>query len=97
MSSPIFAGVVGNLNAARLDQGKAPLGFLNPWFYSLTGNELKDITTGGSTGCTGTSEYSGLPAGFIPYAGFNATVGWDPATGLGSPNFKPLLAAALSA
>jgi len=29
--------------------------------------------------------------------GFNATKGWDPATGLGTPKFEKLLAAALKA
>lgn len=80
MSSPIFAGVVANLNAARLAEGKAPLGFLNPLLYSFNGNELKDIVNGGSTGCTGTSYYTGAPTAYIPDAGFNATVGWDPVT-----------------
>lgn len=97
MSSPVFAAIVGNLNAARLAQGKSTLGFLNPWLYSLQGGELKDITTGGSVGCTGTSLVSDLPAGYIPFAGFNATEAWDPVTGLGTPRFGSLVNAAVSA
>jgi hypothetical protein len=30
-------------------------------------------------------------AGFIPGAHWNATKGWDPTTGFGTPNFKKLL------
>lgn len=30
-------------------------------------------------------------AGFIPWAHWNATKGWDPVTGFGTPNFKKLL------
>lgn len=35
--------------------------------------------------------YSGLPAPFVPGAGWNATEGWDPVTGLGTPLFDKLL------
>ena len=35
-------------------------------------------------------------AGVVPY-GFAAAPGWDPATGLGTPHFDKLLAAALKA
>ncbi|CZR59887.1 related to tripeptidyl-peptidase I [Phialocephala subalpina] len=34
-SSPAFAAVVSLLNNARLSEGKKPLGFLNPWLYSV--------------------------------------------------------------
>ncbi|KAE8448117.1 hypothetical protein EG329_009882 [Mollisiaceae sp. DMI_Dod_QoI] len=91
-SSPAFAAVISLLNNARLSEGKKPLGFLNPWLYSVGKNGLNDIVHGGSTGCTGESEYSGLPAPFVPYAGWNATKGWDPVTGLGTPDFQKLLA-----
>ena len=33
-AAPVVAGVVGMLNAARLDLGLPTLGFLNPWLYS---------------------------------------------------------------
>jgi tripeptidyl-peptidase-1 len=94
-SAPLFAAVVSNLNAARLAQGKGVLGFLNPFLYSLNSG-LKDIVHGGSTGCTGTSRTSRLPTTFVPYASWNATKGWDPVTGLGTPEFDKLLQAALS-
>ncbi|KAG8739823.1 hypothetical protein FRC10_005084 [Ceratobasidium sp. 414] len=69
---PTFAGVITLLNDYRLSKGKKPLGFLNPWLYKNPGM-LNDITLGHSAGC-GTN-------------GFNATAGWDPVTGLGTPDF----------
>ncbi|KAF8322236.1 subtilisin-like protein [Clavulina sp. PMI_390] len=78
-SSPIFTSVVALLNDALLNAGKPVLGFLNPWLYANPG-AFNDITTGSNPGC-GTN-------------GFSATTGWDPVTGLGSPNFALLKTAA---
>ncbi|KII95259.1 hypothetical protein PLICRDRAFT_208135 [Plicaturopsis crispa FD-325 SS-3] len=75
-SSPTFAGIVSLLNDARLSNGLPPLGFLNPLLYSTGVAGLNDITIGNNPGC-------GTP-------GFNATVGWDAITGLGTPNFGKL-------
>ncbi|MCJ1306671.1 hypothetical protein MMC25_000314 [Agyrium rufum] len=74
-SSPIFAGIVTLLNEARITAGKGPIGFLNPTLYANPG-AFNDITIGSNPGC-GTG-------------GFNATPGWDPVTGLGTPNFTKL-------
>ncbi|TEY36183.1 hypothetical protein BOTCAL_0561g00030 [Botryotinia calthae] len=90
-SAPAFAGIISLLNNARLNAGRKPLGFLNPWLYSIGKKGLTDIVHGGSTGCTGTDVYSGLPTPFVPYASWNATKGWDPVTGLGTPDFATLL------
>lgn len=87
-SSPVFAGVVALLNAARKAQGQSPLGFLNPFLYENSG-ALLDITSGAGTGCSGAG--GGLPASG---ARWNATTGWDPVTGLGTPKFADLLEAA---
>ncbi|KAJ7058549.1 subtilisin-like protein [Mycena amicta] len=76
-SSPVFASVIALLNDELISAGKRPLGFLNPLLYSPVGRAaLNDVTDGKNPGC-GTS-------------GFNATVGWDPVTGLGSPNYARL-------
>ncbi|KAL3424591.1 Pro-kumamolisin [Phlyctema vagabunda] len=90
-SAPTFAAIVSLLNNARLSANKKPLGFLNPWLYSHGKKGLTDIVNGGSTGCTGRDVYSGLPTPFVPYASWNATKGWDPVTGLGTPDFEELL------
>ncbi|KAG1868043.1 peptidase S8/S53 domain-containing protein [Suillus tomentosus] len=81
-ASPTFAGFVSMLNDARINAGKTPLGFLNPLLYSTGYTALNDITQGNNPGC-GT-------------LGFNATVGWDPVTGHGTPNFEKLKALVLA-
>ncbi|OJD15403.1 hypothetical protein AJ78_04335 [Emergomyces pasteurianus Ep9510] len=89
-SAPVFAAVIANLNSIRLAAGKPVLGFLNPLLYGLKGAGLNDIVDGYSEGCTGISRSSGLTTPYVPRAGWNATVGWDPVTGLGTPNFAVL-------
>ncbi|KAJ7214671.1 peptidase S8/S53 domain-containing protein [Mycena haematopus] len=76
-SSPTFAAIVALLNDGLVAAGKSPLGFLNPFLYSAAGRAaLNDITTGDNPGCNTN--------------GFSATTGWDPVTGLGTPNFALL-------
>lgn len=91
-STPVMASIVALLNAQRLQSGKPTLGFLNPWLYSLNGTGTTDIVAGGSLGCTGKG-YFGEKTVVIPYASWNATKGWDPVTGLGTPLFDQLLKA----
>ncbi|KAH8111226.1 family S53 protease [Phellopilus nigrolimitatus] len=79
-SSPIFASVIALLNDDLIAAGKSPLGFLNPLLYSAAGQAaLNDITSGSNPGCN----TEGFPAG----------PGWDPVTGLGTPNFAKLQSA----
>ena len=85
-STPIFASIISLINAERLSRRLKPLGFLNPWLYGKGREGLVDIVTGGSTGCGST-----YPGAQIPGAGWEAVVGWDPATGLGTPRFGGLL------
>jgi tripeptidyl-peptidase-1 len=94
-SAPAFAGIVALLNAYRLKAGKPTMGFLNPWIYDDGLKAFTDIVDGGSTGCTGEDMYSGLPTPVVPYASWNATKGWDPVTGVGTPLFDKMLKAAL--
>ncbi|THH27752.1 hypothetical protein EUX98_g6437 [Antrodiella citrinella] len=75
-SSPTFSGVIALLNDFRLSQGKSSLGFLNPLIYSTGAAGFNDITSGSNPGC-GTN-------------GFTAGPGWDPVTGLGTPDFGKL-------
>ena len=95
-AAPVFAAIIGLLNDARRVKGLPPLGFLNPWLYGAGRDGLTDIVGGGNQGCTGFGEVGpneGFPNGgpVILYAGFNATDGWDPVTGLGTPDFGKLL------
>ncbi|KAI0344586.1 family S53 protease [Trametopsis cervina] len=82
-SSPIFASIISLINDQLIAAGKSPLGFLNPFLYGPAASTFNDITTGNNPGC-GTN-------------GFSASTGWDPITGLGTPNFQALLNAALNA
>ncbi|KAE9396050.1 subtilisin-like protein [Gymnopus androsaceus JB14] len=79
-SGPIFASMVALVNDRLIAAGRPPLGFLNPFLYNNT-QIFTDITAGDSNAGCGTD-------------GFNATVGWDPITGLGTPNFRKMLEAA---
>ncbi|KAI0693070.1 tripeptidyl peptidase A [Cytidiella melzeri] len=76
-ATPTFASIISMLNDARLNRGKPPLGWLNPMLYLVGQNALTDVVEGSNPGC-------GTP-------GFNATKGWDPLTGLGTPDFKKLM------
>ncbi|KZP29310.1 family S53 protease [Athelia psychrophila] len=74
-STPIFASTLALINDQLLAAGKSALGFINPLLYANP-DALNDIVTGNNPGC-GTD-------------GFTAVSGWDPVTGLGTPNFDKL-------
>ncbi|KAI0329253.1 subtilisin-like protein [Cubamyces sp. BRFM 1775] len=79
-SSPVTASILSAVNDARLAKGKKPIGFINPTIYSPAfQHAFNDITSGSNPGC-GTN-------------GFTAEAGWDPVTGVGTPNFARLVAA----
>ena len=82
-ASPAFAGVVAKLNDARLRAGMAPMGFINPFLYSLMGTSaFNDVTVGENKD--------------VGYVGFRPVQGWDAATGLGTPNYQRMEEAALA-
>ncbi|KAK7053666.1 family S53 protease-like protein [Favolaschia claudopus] len=82
-SSPIFASVIAMINDRLVAAGKPVLGFLNPWIYANM-DAFTDITEGHNSGYE-------CPAESVA---FDAAKGWDPLTGVGSPIFDKLLAAA---
>lgn len=82
-ASPTAAGVIGLLNDARLQAGKPPMGFLNPFIYQNM-QAFNDCTSGSNLGCLA----SGMK-------GFPATAGWDAVTGVGTPDYQALKSAAL--
>jgi subtilase family serine protease len=86
-SAPTFAAVVSLLNEALLQKGHKQMGNLNQWIYQNTG-AFTDVTVG--------TNAIGRGTGPIAY-GFNCTKGWDPATGVGTPIFPKMLAAAIAA
>jgi tripeptidyl-peptidase-1 len=95
ISSPIVAAIITILNSIEHSRNRPPLGFINPWLYSIP-DALNDITTGFTNV---RPEEPGFPIGYVPYngplapLGYNVSKGWDAVTGLGSPNFVRLLAA----
>ncbi|KAH9026053.1 subtilisin-like protein [Lactarius pseudohatsudake] len=75
-STPTVAGMISLLNDYLITNGRPPLGFLNIRLYDDGFAGLNDITSGSNPGC-GTD-------------GFSAVPGWDPVTGLGTPDFEKL-------
>jgi tripeptidyl-peptidase-1 len=84
-SSPAFASMMSLLNEARLNAGKPAMGFLNPFLYK-NADAFTDVVLGSNK-----IDRGGTP---LPY-GYNSSKGWDPVTGLGTPKFDKLLAAAM--
>ena len=77
-AAPAVAGMISLVNAARLNAGRSPLGWINPILYANHQMFTNDVTSG-KNNCT---------AGPICCRqGFQSTLGWDPATGFGSINF----------
>ncbi|KAJ5666609.1 hypothetical protein N7462_011018 [Penicillium macrosclerotiorum] len=75
-SAPVFAAILTRINEERLAAKKPLVGFVNPVLYAHP-EAFFDITKGNNSGC-GTS-------------GFFAAEGWDPVTGMGTPNYPALL------
>jgi tripeptidyl-peptidase-1 len=66
-----MAAIISLVNDALIADGKPALGFLNPWLYSEGFKSFTDITVGSNKGCN--------------TSGFPAAVGWDAASGFGTP------------
>lgn len=81
-AAPLWSGLM-----AIADQmaGKG-LGFINPTLYKLAqssryAQDFHDITVGNNS----------VHSGSVDVPGYSATTGWDPITGLGSPDAENLL------
>ena len=72
-SAPLVASMITLINSKRLNAGKKPVGFLNPVLYAHP-HIFKDIVSGSNSSCGGQA--------------FRAAAGWDPVTGLGTPDYK---------
>ena len=75
-SAPVFAAILNRINEERIAVGKSTIGFVNPTLYANP-QVLHDITVGNNSGCN--------------TPGFFAGAGWDPVTGLGTPNYPAML------
>jgi subtilase family serine protease len=81
-AAPRWAGFLALVNQQMASSGNSSLGFLNPVIYSIGqspgyNNDFHDITSGNNNNGQGQS--------------FNAVVGYDLATGWGSPNGQNLI------
>ncbi|KAH8655161.1 peptidase S8/S53 domain-containing protein [Tricladium varicosporioides] len=92
-SAPMLAGIIALINDARLQAGKGPLGFINPLIYEYGSTVFNDITKGLSYGCGQLDRSGNLSS--LPLMSWNCTVGWDPVTGIGTPDFEKLKEIAL--
>merc|ERR1712137_1364869 len=81
-STPVFGGIISQVNARRTAAGKPTVGFINPAIYASP-SAFNDITVGnnkcGTCDNDGTCKCCG---------GYEATSGWDAVTGLGSVDFE---------
>ncbi|PMD53985.1 uncharacterized protein K444DRAFT_699624 [Hyaloscypha bicolor E] len=77
-SAPIVASLFSLINGERFAAGKGPVGFVNPVLYADPG-AMNDIVTGSNPG--------------VGTEGFECVEGWDPVTGLGTPDYGKLLKA----
>jgi tripeptidyl-peptidase-1 len=86
-SAPAFASLIALINSKRAENGLKKLGFLNPVLYSkIMDGAYNDITKGHNKCCMGqVGEGQCCPHGWV------AAPGWDPVTGLGSPDITKWL------
>ena len=86
VAAPLMAGIVARLNEVVVARTGRTLGFANPTFYAMAAAQpstFHDLTTGNNI-CT---RGSNAPANCASIcSGYYATTGYDPITGLGSPN-----------
>ena len=75
-SAPVLASILTLINQERLKAGKSVVGFINPTAYAHP-EVFNDVTIGFNQGC-GTN-------------GWEAVEGWDPVTGLGTPDYEKML------
>eukprot|EP00928_Gymnodinium_smaydae_P016157 TRINITY_DN16021_c0_g1_i3.p1 TRINITY_DN16021_c0_g1~~TRINITY_DN16021_c0_g1_i3.p1 ORF type:complete len:758 (+),score=85.48 TRINITY_DN16021_c0_g1_i3:54-2327(+) len=78
---PGFCAEGGVCKPAQPPDGKKSVGWINPLLYSHASAAFNDITEG-----TNDCGRKGAPC----CKGYEAKVGWDPVTGLGSPKFSEL-------
>ncbi|UNI15306.1 Tripeptidyl-peptidase I [Purpureocillium takamizusanense] len=83
MSAPIIGAIFTLINEDRLTAGKTPIGFVNPVLYQNP-DMFNDILVG--------SQARGGPTdkGCGDNGGFRCQEGWDPVTGMGTPDYKAM-------
>ena len=81
--APLWAGLITLINESRANQNLTPVGFVNAELYNLpsSSNSFTDITAGNN------DIYGNLNGEY------SAGPGWDPCSGLGTPDGAQLMAA----
>ena len=87
MAAPLVASIFNLINEERINAGKSPVGFVNPTLYQHP-EMFNDITVGNQD--KGGPNGDGKPSA-CGNNGFSAVQGWDPVTGLGTPNYQAML------
>lgn len=87
-SSPLMGGVVAVINRHQLTKGRNVVGYLNPLLYHISENckECFHDISGGNNWCT----EGGCCENPTQY-GYQGIEGFDPVTGLGTPNIGNIL------
>lgn len=91
MSAPIIAAIFNRINEERLNLGKGPIGFANPALYQAYDKGVPlytDVTKGDQR--LGGAYGSRYPSA-CGNIGFSAVAGWDPVSGLGTPNYPQMV------
>eukprot|EP01110_Echinostelium_bisporum_P007598 TRINITY_DN285_c0_g1_i2.p2 TRINITY_DN285_c0_g1~~TRINITY_DN285_c0_g1_i2.p2 ORF type:complete len:142 (-),score=42.96 TRINITY_DN285_c0_g1_i2:64-489(-) len=88
-SSPSLAGLLSLINDALLNAGKPSLGYINQILYQMAQDAPDAYTdiTSGSNRCN---------RSYCCLYGYEATEGWDPVSGLGSPVFSKMMSYIMS-
>lgn len=79
-ATPLWAGLMALMNQQALKVGKGPVGFANPYLYSLASDSAKYSSCFHDVADGSTNNYSGSLPDY-----YRAVAGYDLATGLGSP------------
>jgi subtilase family serine protease len=100
LASPLFAGIMADVDQARAQAGHGPAGLASQYLYDLPAGAVTDVTpptfgnpnTSGAAGPDSRSLwYGSFYSGSLFDLGFNAdtsldtATGWDDVTGVGSP------------
>lgn len=80
MSTVVFAGMISLINSYRFQYSLKSVGWLNPVLYDHKDKFTNDVLYG--------SNYCTADHTRCCHIGYNATIGWDPVSGLGSLDYS---------
>jgi len=108
LASPLFAGIMADVDQARAAAGHGPAGLASQYLYDLPSGAVRDVTpptfgNANSSAAAGSDSrslwYGSFFSGSLFDLGFNADTsldtspGWDDVTGVGSPVAPQFVAA----